>query len=67
MEENKYDGYISSIYLNGKTYGLKAVVFKAKPIICSRCGYTLELDSYGKGTCPACGTNYNSRIVIEES
>lgn len=65
--ERQYDDYISCIQFNGKKYGIKAVVFESKPIICTRCGHTLEINEYGKGTCPACGTNYDSRIVIEET
>ena len=65
-EGREYDGVISAINMNGKTYALKAVLFESHPVICKRCGATFEIDSYGKGKCKACGTNYSSQIVLVE-
>ena len=44
----KLDGYISKIYLNGKTYGLKCEVVEARPITCNKCGASFQL-KYGEG------------------
>ncbi len=65
-EGREYDGFISSFKIHGKTYALKAVMFESHPVICKRCGATFEIDSYGKGKCRACGTNYSSQIVLVE-
>ena len=59
------DGYISKICLNGKTYGLKCEVVEARPIICNRCGSSVQL-KYGEGQCEYCGTYYTTRFYIEE-
>ena len=47
------DGYISRIYLNGKTYGLKCGVVEAHPITCKKCGASFQL-KYGEGQCEHC-------------
>ena len=65
--DRQLDGYIDTICLgDGRRYGIKAIVYESKPIICSRCGYTLTLDSHGEGICEACGTHYSTRLVLEE-
>ena len=46
--KNEIDGYISKIYINGKTYGLKCEVVEARPIICNKCGASFQLH-YGEG------------------
>ena len=45
---NKLDGYISQIYVNGKTYGLKCEVVEARPIVCKKCGASFQM-KYGEG------------------
>ena len=44
----KIDRYISKIYVNGKTYGLKCEVVEARPITCKKCGTSFQL-RYGEG------------------
>ena len=61
-----YDGYISSISAGDKVYAIKAVVFESHPMICERCGASFDIDSYGRGVCPACGTKYSSQVVLVE-
>ena len=50
MKEQHYDGFISSVQLNGKLYGLKLAVVEACPIRCKNCGASFEL-KYGSGRC----------------
>ena len=65
MGVEKLDGWINKICVHGKTYGIQALIMEAKPIVCSRCGATLELKN-GEGRCEFCGTNYSARIIVEE-
>jgi len=62
---DKIDGYISKIYVNGKTYALKCEVVEARPITCTKCGASFQL-KYGEGRCDHCGTYYTTRFYIEE-
>ena len=59
------DGYISKVCFGGKTYGLKLEVVEARPIVCKKCGASLQL-KYGEGKCDYCGTYYTTRFYIEE-
>lgn len=45
---DKIDGYISKVYVNGKTYALKCEVVEAHPITCNKCGASFQL-KYGEG------------------
>lgn len=62
---DKIDGYISKIYVNGKTYALKCEVVEAHPITCNKCGASFQL-KYGEGRCDHCGTYYTTHFYIEE-
>lgn len=35
--EEKLDGYVSKIVLNGKVYGIKACIVEVYPINCPKC------------------------------
>lgn len=61
----KIDGYISKIQLDGKVYALKCEVVEARPITCSKCGASFQLH-HGEGQCPHCGTYYTTHFYIEE-
>lgn len=62
---DKIDGYISKVYVNGKTYALKCEVVEAHPITCNKCGASFQL-KYGEGQCDHCGTYYTTHFYIEE-
>lgn len=65
-ENEKFGGYISEICLYGVKYKLKCEITEVHPLICTRCGHPLELH-YGRGQCPACGTNFSAVLkVVEE-
>lgn len=59
------DGFISRIYVNGKTYALKCEIVEVHPMTCPKCGSPLELH-YGEGKCEYRGTNYTTKFMIEE-
>ena len=63
--DDKIDGYISKIHVNGKTYALKCEVVEARPITCSKCGASFQL-KYGEGRCDYCGTYYTTHFYIDE-
>lgn len=65
MKEQHYDGFISSVQLNGKLYGLKLAVVEAYPIRCKNCGSSFEL-KYGSGKCDCCGTYYTTEFKLVE-
>lgn len=65
MASEKIDGWVNKICVCGKTYGIQALIMEAKPILCNRCGATLELKN-GEGKCECCGTNYSARVIVEE-
>ena len=66
FKPDECDGYISRICVFGKTYKLRCEIVEVHPLICTRCGHTLELHS-GRGQCPACGTNFSAVLkVVEE-
>ena len=65
-DEKKVDAYISRIYLNGKTYGLRCEIVEVYPIICPRCGSSFEL-KYGNGKCPACETCFTTQFKLVEA
>lgn len=62
---DKIDGYISKVYVNGKTYALRCEIVEAHPITCSKCGASFQL-KYGEGRCDHCGTYYTTHFYIEE-
>ena len=62
---DKIDGYISKVYVNGKTYALRCEIVEARPITCSKCGASFQL-KYGEGRCDHCGTYYTTHFYIEE-
>ena len=64
-DNKKYDGFISSIYLNGKTYGIRSVLIEIEPITCPKCGASFEL-KYGNGRCNYCGTYYTTQFKLVE-
>ena len=59
------DRYISKICIHGVTYKLKCEIVEVHPLICTRCGHSLELHN-GSGQCPACGTNFSAVMSIQE-
>lgn len=63
--EQQFDGYISSICVDGKCYKLKCEVVEVYPMICPKCGGQLEL-KYGYGKCGFCGTNFATNFKVEE-
>lgn len=65
MDEEKIEGYISKICLNGKIYRLQCEVVEVHPISCTKCGGPVEL-KFGYGKCNFCGTNYATNFKIEE-
>lgn len=65
-ENEKFGGYIDKVCIYGVTYKLKCEIAEVHPLICTRCGYPLELHN-GRGQCPACGTNFSAVLkVVEE-
>lgn len=65
MSEPIDGGYISKICIGGKIYKLKCEIVEVHPLICTRCGASLELHN-GHGQCPACGTNFSAVMSIKE-
>ena len=63
--DEQIDGYISRICINGKTYKLRCEIVEVHPLICTRCGHSLELHN-GSGQCPACGTRFSAIMSIQE-
>lgn len=65
MKEQFDGGYIDSVQIGGKVYKLRCEVAEVHPLICTRCGASLELHN-GHGQCPACGTNFSAVVSIKE-
>lgn len=57
--------YISAIQVNGRIYKLRCEIAEVHPLICSKCGASLELHN-GHGRCDYCGTNYSAIVSIVE-
>ena len=65
INEPNFDGYISSIRVNGKVYKLRCEVVEVYPMICPRCGGAVDLH-YGNGNCQSCGTRFTTQFKIVE-
>ena len=65
IDEAGFDGYISSIRVNGKTYKLRCEVVEVYPMTCPKCGGRVELH-YGNGNCQSCGTAFTTQFKIVE-
>lgn len=63
--ERKYDGYISSVNIAGKLYALRCEVVEVHPMICPKCGASIELKC-GQGHCDYCNTYYTTQFQIIE-
>ena len=61
MEEHESDKICSQ----GVTDNLRCEIAEVHPLICTRCGASLELHN-GHGQCPACGTNFSAVVSIKE-
>lgn len=65
-EEEKFEGFIDKIMINGKLYKIGVEVLEARPIVCKKCGASFQM-KYGKGRCDHCGTYYTTHCYIEET
>ena len=63
MNKKDCDGYISRIFVNGKTYKLQCEIVEIYPITCPKCGGSFEL-KYGNGKCPYCNTYYTTQFKL---
>ena len=47
-EEEKFDGFIDKIMVDGKLYKIGVEVLEARPIVCKKCGASFQM-KYGEG------------------
>lgn len=59
-------GYVNSIVIGNKMYKLRCEVVEVYPMTCPKCGGNVTL-KYGNGKCDFCGTNYTTKLKIEEA
>ena len=65
MADKEYEGFIDTVWIGGKKYGLKCKVVTVEPIVCQKCGASFEL-KYGSGKCDHCGTYYTTEFKLVE-
>lgn len=65
MNKEDYDGYVSKIRIQGKTYKFRCEIVEIYPITCPKCGGSFEL-KYGSGKCPYCDTYYSTQFKLVE-
>ena len=64
--KKEFDGYISSIVVNGKRYKLRCEIVEVHAMTCTKCGSPLKLH-YGSGTCDYCGTSFSTKFEVVEN